>query len=125
MGVVHHSNYIRWFEEARVDFMERLGFGYAKLTGLGIDIAVTDVSCAYRSMTRFGDTSHIRLRIAALSPARMTVQYEITDAATGALRASGETRHGFLGGPDKHPVALKKACPELYGLFAREAEPSS
>ena len=31
MGIVHHSNYIRWFEEARVDLLEQLGFGYRDL----------------------------------------------------------------------------------------------
>lgn len=28
MGIVHHSNYIRWFEEARTDYMEKMGMGY-------------------------------------------------------------------------------------------------
>ena len=31
MGIIHHSNYIRWFEEARVDFMDRCGFSYAQM----------------------------------------------------------------------------------------------
>lgn len=120
MGVIHHSNYIRWFEEARVDLMEKLGYGYARLNALGIDVAVTAVNCEFRSMTRFGETVHIRLWLAALSPAKMTVRYSVTDAETGVLRVEGETRHGFVGGQTKRPVALKKAVPELYELFARE-----
>ena len=31
MGITHHSNYIRWMEEARIDFLESIGFGYDKL----------------------------------------------------------------------------------------------
>ena len=31
MGITHHSNYIRWMEEARVDFMEQIGWGYDKM----------------------------------------------------------------------------------------------
>ena len=54
MGIVYHGNYIHWMEEARTDFMEQLGCGYETLVDAGIDIALTDVSCHYRSMTRFG-----------------------------------------------------------------------
>ena len=31
MGIIHHSNYIRWFEEARIDFMDHCGFSYAQM----------------------------------------------------------------------------------------------
>ena len=124
MGVIHHSNYIRWFEEARVALMEHLGFGYERLSELGVDIAVTGVSCDYRSMTRFGEAVAVSIRLIALSPARMTVLYEVADAATGTLRVTGETRHGFVGGQAKRPIALKKAVPELYALFQRELEPT-
>ena len=49
MGIVHHSNYIRWFEEARVDYMERIGFGYHKAVAALIDFAVLAVSREYKS----------------------------------------------------------------------------
>ena len=29
MGIIHHSNYIRWFEEARIDYMNQIGFRFA------------------------------------------------------------------------------------------------
>jgi acyl-CoA thioester hydrolase len=122
MGVVHHSNYIRWFEEARVEFMDHMGYGYAKLNGVGIDIAVTGVSCEYRSMARFGEMVEIHLRLAALSHARMTVRYEVSDAASGTVRVTGETRHGFVSRETARPIALKKAVPELYALFERKLE---
>ena len=45
MGVVHHSNYIRWFEEARTDLLERAGLGYNKMEKLGIAVPVLSASC--------------------------------------------------------------------------------
>jgi len=36
MGITHHSNYIRWMEEARVDFMSQIGWDYAKLEKEGV-----------------------------------------------------------------------------------------
>ena len=56
MGIVHHSNYIRWFEDARVDFLEKVGFSYAKMEEIGIMIVVLGASCDYKVSARFGDT---------------------------------------------------------------------
>ncbi|MCL2694613.1 MAG: acyl-CoA thioesterase [Oscillospiraceae bacterium] len=117
MGIIHHSNYIRWFEEARVDFMEQIGFGYEKSVELGIDFALLGLSCEYKSMVRFADVVQIEARITGLKNARMSVEYRITDAKTGELRTTGETRHCFLDSGKMRPVSLKKALPELYALF--------
>ena len=46
MGIVHHSNYIRWFEEARVDLLEQLGFGYDRIEEAGYSGPVLEVSCS-------------------------------------------------------------------------------
>lgn len=123
MGIIHHSNYIRWFEEARVDFMEQVGFGYDKAAQLGIDFALISLSCDYKAMVRFGDTVHIKARISELRNSRMIVRYEVTDSKTGELKTTGETMHCFLDGGLKRPVALKKALPELYELFMNTIEP--
>ena len=54
MGVVHHSNYIRWFEEARAEWMEAVGLPYARLEAEGIASPVLSVACAYRRPVRYG-----------------------------------------------------------------------
>ena len=117
MGIIHHSNYIRWFEEARVDFMEQIGFGYEKSIQSGVDFALTGLSCEYKSMVRFGETVAIHMRITELKPSRMAISYEVRDSVTDELRSTGETRHCFVDSGTKRPVSLKKALPELYGLF--------
>ena len=55
MGIVHHSNYIRWFEEARVGLLEQLGFGYDRIEAEGFSSPVLEVTCQYKTMARFGD----------------------------------------------------------------------
>lgn len=124
MGIVHHSNYIRWFEEARVDFMEKMGFGYEKAMARGIDVAVLGVACDYKSMVRFGENVAISASIINMSPTRMTVGYCLSDSVTGQLRTTGESRHCFLHSVKKQPVSLKKEIPELYALFSGLAETS-
>ena len=123
MGIVHHSNYIRWFEEARVDFMEQIGFGYQKAVAAGIDFAVLGVSCDYKSMIRFGETIMITLRVASMGALRMELSYRVVDEETGLLRAVGTSKHCYYHNLKKRPVALKKELPELYEmLMAAESE---
>lgn len=119
MGIIHHSNYIRWFEEARVDLMEQIGYGYEKSVEQGIDFAVLSVNCEYKSMVRFGDTVKIRVIINSVEAMRMTISYEITDSETGTLRTLGKTEHCYYDRDKKRPVALQKASPELYRLFVK------
>lgn len=118
MGIIHHANYIHWFEEARVDFMEQMGFGYERAVSSGIDFALLGISCEYKSMVRFGDTVAIQVSITSLTRSQMTVQYQIIDEASGKLRALGESRHCYFDANKKRPVSLQKNLPEVYDLFA-------
>ena len=122
MGAVHHANYILWFEEARVDYMEQLGYGYEKSVASGIDIILTSLSCNYKSMARFGETVIINLSMSRIDPVRMTVEYRVTDEETGTLRITGETNHCFYHRQKGLPVSLKKTLPELYELFRKQYE---
>lgn len=55
IGVAHHANYIHWMEEARIDFMDQLGFPYAEMEKKGFFSPVKAVSCEYRHPCTFGD----------------------------------------------------------------------
>lgn len=118
MGIIHHANYIHWFEEARVDFLDQIGFSCGRCREEGVDFAVLAVLCEYKSMTRFQETVEILTGIGALTPTRMTVTYRVTDAETGALRVMGESRHCFVRCEGLRPVSLPKAIPALYEAFA-------
>ena len=117
MGVVYHGNYIHWMEEARTDFMDQIGWSYHNAVDAGIDFAVTDVSCQYRSMTRFGETIAIHMAVESLSPAKMQLSYKMVNADTGELRAEGTSGHFFYDRAKARPVALKKALPQLWELL--------
>ena len=83
----------------------------------GIDFAVTDVSCKYRSMTRFGETVAIHMAVESLSPAKMQLSYKMISVDTGELRAEGTSGHFFYDRAKARPVALKKALPDLWQLL--------
>ena len=122
MGIIHHANYIRWFEEARVDFLDQAGYSYEKSMESGIDFAVTGVAIEYKSMVRFPDTVSIALFISELKSARMTIRYEVKNAATGTLCAVGSSSHCYFDSTKKRPVALPKVLPDLYALLEKYTE---
>lgn len=117
MSIVYHGNYILWMEEARTDFMDQIGWSYHKAVDAGIDFAVTDVSCKYRSMTRFGETVAIHMAVESLSPAKMQLSYKMISVDTGELRAKGTSGHFFYDRAKARPVALKRALPDLWELL--------
>ncbi len=117
MGIVHHSNYIRWFEDARVDFLEQVGFSYDKMEDMGIMIIVLGASCEYKSSARFGDRVVIIPKISEYNGFKMTVTYEVLNRSDGTLLATGETRHCFTD-LDLKPVRVKRDHPDIYKVFA-------
>ena len=117
MSIVHHGNHILWMEEARSDFLDQLGWGYEKAVEAGIDFAVYSVSCAYKSMTRYGETVAITVTVNKLQLTKLELGYRMVDLITGQLRAEGTSVHFFYDRAKGRPVSLKKALPEVYTLL--------
>lgn len=110
MGITHHANYIKWMEEARIDFLEQLGFGYAGLERDGIISPVIGVECQYKSPTTFGDEVRIHAAVEAYQRVKLVIRYTMTNAATGALVLTGRTTHCFTN-KEGRPIALTKQFP--------------
>ncbi len=93
MGVVHHSEYVVWFEAGRVALMAEAGMPYTEIAGAGYNFAVTDLQCRYRSAIRFGDAVQVITRLGSLRSRLIGFTYEIRNRQTGLLYADGHTRH--------------------------------
>lgn len=115
MGIVHHSNYIRWFEEARIDWMQQIGIDFREVEAMGIVVPVVSVGCEYKHVTRFADDVAVTARLTKYNGIRFAFAYEVRDAHTGTLNAVGESQHCFLRG--EQVVNLRRAAPELHGRF--------
>ena len=116
MGIIHHSNYIRWFEEARTNLLDQMDFGYDQMEKLGIIVPVLAITCTYKSMVRYNDRVYIIPKIEAFNGIRLTISYQILDKLTGELRTTGESKHCFLD-KNNQPISLKKQKPKIYELF--------
>lgn len=117
MGIIHHANYIRWMEEARLDFMDQVGYSYRRAEELGIDIVLTRLNCRYKSMVRYGDVIKVDIIIKELTPLLFTIAYVMSDEVTGEVRCTGETQHLCYDREKKRPARMSRSLPELYELL--------
>ena len=111
MGITHHSNYIRYMEEARVDFLDQLGWSFIKLEEEGMASPVMSVEGVYKKSTTFPDTIEIMVGIEKLSAAKLTFSYEFK--CKGEVVFLGKSTHCFLDLKGV-PVLIEKRYPDFF-----------
>ncbi|CQR71926.1 Acyl-CoA thioester hydrolase YbgC [Sporomusa ovata DSM 2662] len=115
MGVVHHSNYFRWFEMARVEYLRQVGVLLTDMMADDIVFPITDVDCKYRASARFDDYILIEAVLAEASKVKLVFTYRVLKEADGTLLATGSTQNVFTNNqgkiirlPDKYFNKLHK-----------------
>jgi acyl-CoA thioester hydrolase len=111
MGIVHHSNYLRYFEEARIDFMRQIQCNISDLERMGLIIPNIDAYAKYLRLLRFDDCFSVRVNPALFTGVKMKLEYEIT--REGEICCTGYTTHCFVNAEMK-PMILRHAYPELF-----------
>lgn len=117
MAIIHHANYIRWFEEARIFAMQQSGIDYAQMEKDGVLIPVLGVTCDYKSMVHFGETVDIEVKMEKYDGVRMEIRYVVRDHDSGEVRTTGSSRHCFIT-REGRPLSLKRRYPRYHERFA-------
>lgn len=119
MGVTHHSNYFRFMEEARIDWMDRLGYGFERMEAEGVVSPVMEIACTFKRTTTFKDPIDIYLTVEELRTLKVSFAYTMKVGDT--IVCTGRSKHCFL--KDGRPIDLETHFPELYeqmkNLFAK------
>lgn len=108
MGIVHHSNYIRYFECGRSDMMAKAGIPIDKIEAAGVVLPVISVECRYRMPAKMGDRIRVVTMIDKVPMAKLVIRNEIY-GPSGSLLCEGKVVLGFLDGQTRRPVR----CPEM------------
>ena len=114
MGIVHHSNYIRYMEEARVRALDQMGFSFSEMEKQGLSAPVIEISCRYHKPIVFDDEFTVRLTGGMRSGAVFELDYTIVSGET--LVAEGRSAHCFI--RNGRPVNIKRDMKD----FVRELE---
>jgi acyl-CoA thioester hydrolase len=94
--MAHHSSFLPWFEEGRVELLRRLGKPYQELEAEGIHFPVREVFCRYWTPARFDDVLIVMTSIEEVGGASVQFHYRITRQSDGALIAEGRTLHACV-----------------------------
>ena len=108
MGIIHHANYIRWMEEARIDMLSQMGYPYRRFEEMGYISPVLHAECEYKKSVKFDDEVKIVVSLQEFGKVKFTLRYDIYNMSEdGVLSAVGTTRHCFLN-KDGKPVMMNK-----------------
>jgi acyl-CoA thioester hydrolase len=110
MGVTHHSNYLRFMEEARVNFLKNIGWGYDKMEAEHLISPVVDISCKYIKPTTFADEIIIKVNVEDVTKTTIKLSYVMTVGESVVCYA--HSSHCFLNGLGK-PVNVQKLYPSF------------
>ncbi len=117
MSIVHHSNYIRIFEESRVWFLEQVGMPFEKIEALGILMPVLSVECRYIRPLVFEEPFAVHSKITKFTGAKLEIEYRIVSRRTGLVCAEGSSSHCFTD-VNMKPLRTKTNYPEVYKVFS-------
>lgn len=122
MAIVHHSNYIRWFEEARLDYMKNNGVDYASIENKGVFMPVINVNCEYKYSAKFGDWAVIETNLTKYNGIVMEFSYVAYLQDTDVVLVRGNSKHCFIDENTRKPVNMKKRMPEEHEATLRVLE---
>ena len=111
MGIVHHSNYLAYFEESRVAYLAAIGHPFTEWRAEGLESPVLESFVQYRDPLRFDDLMTVHLQLAEVTRATFQMAYLIT--VDGTRCATGVTVHGCTNATTGRPTRLPAWLREL------------
>lgn len=106
MGVIYHANYFTYFEVARTNLFEEIGYSYRKLEDEGIILPVIEVNCRYKKPIKYNEKIIIQAEIDFIKKIKIGFKYKIIRKKDNELLAIGNTVHGFVG-KDLKPIRFR------------------
>lgn len=113
MGIVHHSNYVRYFECGRTDMLKKLGLPIEQIEQTGVMLPVVAVECRYKVPARLGDTLRVVSIIDKVPMAKLVIRNEIYNPA-GQLVCEGSVTLGFIDSVSRRPVRCPEALTRIF-----------
>lgn len=111
MGIVHHAVYPIWYEMARMDFFQKMGFSYADMNAIGVNPPLVELDLKYNAPATYPGVVTIHTHMAGFAPKKLELRYEayFEDKLCGTAR----TLHIWTG-PDMKSVNIQEVLPAIY-----------
>ena len=122
-GVAHNSNYLVWFEIARIAYLEEFAGGYPALRETGLESFVLEVNVRYRLPAHFDDRLTIHTRVGELRGARFRFDYEVRRG--DELIADGWTSHACVDATTLRPTRIPQSLADAIARAESAASSAS
>jgi len=122
MAVVHHTNYLRWFEAGRVAYFRQAGIDLNDLQKAGYMIPIVDVQAHFKQSARFDDMYEVQTTLVKVSRITIEFRYKILRKSDGALLVEGTSRNAFVNLEGKPERLTGEYFDKLQQLAAQERE---
>jgi acyl-CoA thioester hydrolase len=116
MGVIYHGNYFSYFEIARTNLFEVLGYSYRQIEDEGIILPVTEANCRYKKAIKYGEKILVEAEVDFIKRVTIGFNYTIYRKSDKEVLATGYTHHGFVS-KDLKPVRFKDFNPDFQNIL--------
>ncbi len=113
MGIVHHSNYLIWYEAGRTDFIKGSSVSYSEMEEKGVLIPLAESSCKYLTGAKYEDELIIKTWVKELTPVKVEFNYSVIREKDQKELSKGSTLHVFVNN-DFKIINLKRIHPDIY-----------
>lgn len=113
MGIIHHSAYAIWYEQARTDFFNQIGMRYDDIEKKGIMTPLIELNCKYKRPAYYNQEVEIKTKIVELTPVKFTLEYNIFDSEENLINV-GRTTLAWADRKTFKIINLKKVHPVMY-----------
>lgn len=113
MGIVHHSVYAIWYEQARTDLLNEIGLRYDEIEKMGVMTPLVELNCKYYQPAYYNHEVEIITKIVKLTPARFILQYELYNKNKELINL-GTTTLAWADANTFKIINLKKKLPKVY-----------
>ncbi|MDV2683923.1 thioesterase family protein [Alkalihalophilus lindianensis] len=118
MGIVHHSNYVIWFELGRTRLIKEIGFNYAQMESEGILSPVMDIQVSYKHPATYGEEVTVKTWVERYDGIRVVYGYEIINEA-GQTCVTGESTHCCVKKDSFRPISIKRQLPVWHEAYEK------
>lgn len=113
MGIVHHAVYPIWYEMARMDFFQELGFSFSEMNSIGVNPSMVDLHLQYKKSATYPQSLYIITRMGEYAPKKLEFFYETYDLQSGTPINTARTFHIWTG-PDNKSYNIEENLPQIY-----------
>lgn len=121
MGIVHHSVYAIWYEQARTEYFNKVGIRYDEVEKNGLITPLIELNCKYKKPAYYNQEVEIQTKLIELTPVKFTLQYDIYDKNKNLINI-GTTKLAWADANSFKIINLKKTKPEIYEKLEKLVE---